>query len=275
MDQITRFYEEIGHQIKQFPGGIDALAEASGISKVTLWRWINGINLKYPDQHRVLQVLMAISNKKSLHELKTFFGPSLNLFLDTIYPPKNLTIGEQKELNIFEDYYYFLIYILAGNESGVSLEELFDTCGNIAAKKAGIDNLSIDSLNELGKFVLPKINELEQLEIIAKRENRYFRTQKSALIPLDDKRVIKFYSENVDNFLNPSDSHLGYNAFYTVFESIEPSLAKELALDTQNFFLECYKKIEQGKCKNGVPYQMMFLSEKLTFNNDLLSQGGK
>lgn len=268
MDQLAKFYEELGHQIKQYPAGIDALAEASGVSKVTLWRWGNGINLKYPDHHRVLQVLMVISNQNSLTGVKSFFGGALSEYLKTTPSSNYLKITQEKEINLLQDYYFFLIYLFTGNESGASVEELIETCGNIAAKKAGFEDLSLEAILELGKLVLPKIKELENRELIIYKEGRYFRNQNAVYIPLDENQIVNYFCQNLENFVKPKDFPFGFNAFYTVVESIKPEVAKELALDTRNFFEECLRKMENGKCKNGIPYQLILSAERMEFFPD-------
>ena len=83
MDKVRDFYLELSPIIAKSRIPLDTLCRDSCASKVTIWRWINSINIKYPDPHKVLSVLSRISGKKEINDIADHYGGEIQYFLES------------------------------------------------------------------------------------------------------------------------------------------------------------------------------------------------
>ncbi|RLA64671.1 MAG: hypothetical protein DRQ88_07270 [Epsilonproteobacteria bacterium] len=82
MENVRDFYLELSPIIAKSKIPLDTLCRESFASKVTIWRWINSINKKYPDPHKVLSVLSRISGKKEIDDIAGHYGGEIQNFLE-------------------------------------------------------------------------------------------------------------------------------------------------------------------------------------------------
>ena len=83
MDNVREFYLELSPIIARSKIPLDTLCRESYASKVTIWRWINRINKKYPDPHKVLSVLSRISGKREIGDIAGYYGGEIQVFLES------------------------------------------------------------------------------------------------------------------------------------------------------------------------------------------------
>ena len=122
MQTVESFYNELTPVLEKIKGSPEAFLEGTEVSKVTLWRWTNGINRKYPDPHKLLSILMKISGKKNFKEILSYFGGEIENYLS-----KSLSMlhGESfvewdLEVNqneIITDFQSFIIFVLCEMEA--------------------------------------------------------------------------------------------------------------------------------------------------------------
>jgi hypothetical protein len=82
MDKVRNFYQELSPIISKSKIPINVLCRETYASKVTIWRWLNQINKKYPDPHKVLSVLSRICGKKEVKEIAGLYGGEIQFFLE-------------------------------------------------------------------------------------------------------------------------------------------------------------------------------------------------
>lgn len=83
MDQVREFYRELSPIISKSKIPLDTLCRDTYASKVTIWRWINSINKKYPDPHKVVSVLSKISGKKEIVDIADHYGGEIRYFIES------------------------------------------------------------------------------------------------------------------------------------------------------------------------------------------------
>ncbi|RLA63803.1 MAG: hypothetical protein DRQ88_06890 [Epsilonproteobacteria bacterium] len=272
MESVQTFYQELSPILEKHRDKLEDLVQGTQTSKVTVWRWLNGINSKHPDPNKLLSVLSKVSGRNKIQEVALFFGGEIKEFLENSFShsfKNELFIDpELKEFDesVINDFYSYIVFSLCGTEAGSTEEEIISTLGNIVIKKADIpDELINDELiYSHGVFGKKKINDLINAHIIELKENgRYSRTKKN--IRLDPDFSTKYLAEIIPTFLKTEEAHLGMNSFYGYQETIPVSIAQELAADTTEFFIKCYEKMNKYKTEDGIPYQLMAFGERLSF----------
>ena len=83
MDNVNEFYQELSPIIARSKIPLGTLCNETYASKVTIWRWINKINQKYPDPHKVLSVLSRISGKREIGDIAGYYGGEIQIFLES------------------------------------------------------------------------------------------------------------------------------------------------------------------------------------------------
>ena len=273
MESVQTFYKELSPILEKHRDNLDKLVEGTQVSKVTVWRWLNGINTKYPDPNKLLSVLRKVSGHFHIKEIAPGFGGQIAAFLEESFPAtfsdSFIFTDSPDDLNslIQKDLYSFLVFTLCGNIGGASEEDLINTIGNIVVRKAEIPQelITEEIIASHGLIAKTKINELLKLGVIELREgNKYHRKIKD--INLDASVVSKYFGDIIPSFLRTDEFALGFNAFFTYQETIPKEIANELAKDTRKFFKNCYEKMNNHRCINGIPYQIINFADRMCFD---------
>ncbi len=281
MDPVKEFYTDLSRILEPYKDNLQNLADETGVSKVSLLRWKNGINKNYPDVNKILPVLVKVSGLNKTRDVGNFFGGYIEKFVNDflpIYSSENYqVIDKSSSTDFIPDFYSFIIILLCGTESGVSKFEIEGIIGNLAVQKLGLPRADItdELIKANGVIARKRIAELLEKEFIyCDADGVYSLTQKD--INLNVSHLKEYLPMVMENFLKPEEYSKGYNAIFTYTESIPLDLANELARDTKDFFEKSYKKMQERKDKNGIPYTIINFSERLWFGErEPLQKGGK
>lgn len=283
MESVQTFYKELSPILEKHRDSLDKLVDGTQVSKVTVWRWLNKINTKYPDPNKLLSVLRKVSGHFHIKEIAPGFGGEIENFLKESFPStfaeSFIFADTSEDLNtvIQKDFYTFLIFSLCGNIGGASEESIINTVGNIAVKKAEIPKelLTQEIIKSHGFVGKNKLNELLKLGVIELRnDNKYHLIIKD--VRLDSSVISKYLSEIIPSFHRLDEAHLGYNALFSYQETIPYEIANELAKDTKKFYMRCMDKMNEHRCDDGIPYQIINYGDRMVFDNlkDNPSEGG-
>ncbi|RLA63951.1 MAG: hypothetical protein DRQ88_11735 [Epsilonproteobacteria bacterium] len=273
MNPIEELYTELSKILSPYKDNLQKLADETGVSKVTLWRWSTKSNTSYPDVDRVLRVLAKIAGLNKRKDIANYYGGTIEDFIlkDScpISSSYNIEIlDSESPTQAITDFYSFLLFSICGTERGATEEELINVIGNIAIKKSGFPKADVtqELINAHGSIASSKIKDLVRKEIIARNEQgRFHRTIKNITIDLETSMI--YLPQVMEEMLKPEEFNRGCNAIFAYTESISPELANELAIDTKKFFKRCYEKMEAGKTTNGIPYTIINFAERLWFDS--------
>jgi hypothetical protein len=272
VESVQTFYKELSPILEKHRDSLDKLVDGTQASKVTVWRWLNKINTKYPDPNKLLSILSKISGMKNIKKIGIFFGGDIKKYLEESFPGtysedyKMAHDFEDKELGKIKDFYTFLVYTMCGNFGGASKTELINTIGNVASKRAEIPKecLTQELINSYGVIAIQKINDLLNFGVIELKSNgKYHRTTKN--MHYESDFMMEYYPKMIKSFFRPEEVSLGFNVIAGYQETIPSNIANEIAKDTKDFFLRCKKKMDENSCENGIPYQIINFGERLTF----------
>jgi hypothetical protein len=276
MQNVEAFYNELTPILEKIKESPEAFLDGTEVSKVTLWRWTNGINRKYPDPHKLLSLLSKISHKDNVIEVADHFGENISSFLKHSFPTffqmgKKGPKIEELQNSIFQDFNTFMIFILCETESGASKEELIHTIGSLAFKKIGLtpEEISADLITPYGSLVEGKINDLVKMGVLdLDKDQRYHARVKDIIFNVDT--ITRFFPEIISGFTRKSNVDMDLSGIFGYQQTIPLELAKEIKKETKEFFLKCYSKMKENKCKGGIPYQIINFSDKLFFEKNEL-----
>jgi hypothetical protein len=276
MQNVQAFYDELTPILEKVKDTPDTFLEGTGVSKVTLWRWMNGINRKYPDPHKLISLLAKISGKKDAREVITYFGGEISKFLlgslTFLFDQRMEDKIEQNQDEIFKDSQTFFIFILCETESGASKEEILHTLANLAFKKLGIngEDITEELIKSYKSVISGKILELETNGIIYLGDDNKYHTKVKDII-FNTQTCHRFYPEILAGFRRDSDYDRLYHGLFGYQQSIPEELAREIKIETKEFFLKMYKKMRDNRTNNGVPFQIVNFSDKLSFDRTNLN----
>jgi hypothetical protein len=273
MQTVESFYNELTPVLEKIKGSPEAFLEGTEVSKVTLWRWTNGINRKYPDPHKLLSVLMKISGKKNFKEVTDHFGGEIGNYLEkTLSGFLNESLSESNfdnnQIEILEDFQSFLIFSLCETEAGSSRMELINSLANLSFKKLGLSEKDItqDFINSYGEIVDKKIQILFKRGALELDCDGKYHTKKKEMV-FNTEIVRNHYPELIRSYSRPEEASLGFTTMWGYNQSIPVSLAKEIKDETKEFFRKIHQKMNTNKSKDGVPYQVIFWTDRLNFDN--------
>ncbi len=273
MQNVESFYNELTPVLEKIKESPEAFLEGTEVSKVTLWRWTNGINRKYPDPHKLLSVLMKISGKKKFKEIVDHFGGEISEYLcNTLsgYLDESLSQSnfEENQNEILGDFQSFLIFNLCETEAGANRIELVNSLANLSIKKLGLSEKDVTSefLKSYGDIVDKKIQILITKGILELESDGKYHTKKKELAYNTDISINHF-PEMIRWYSRPHEAHLGFTTMWAYNQSIPISLAKEIKNETKEFFRKIHQKMLNNKSKDGVPYQVIYWTDRLNFDN--------
>ena len=82
MNKAELFYTELSPIVEKYSGDLKQVSKETGISKTSLWRWINKINSKLPNPYNVLSLLSLDSGEKSVEKIALYYGGEIAKFLE-------------------------------------------------------------------------------------------------------------------------------------------------------------------------------------------------
>lgn len=272
MQNVETFYNELTPILAKIENP-DVFLEGTEVSKVTLWRWTNGINRKYPDPHKLLSVLMKISGKRNFKEIveqfegeiSNYLCNSLSGFLDDTLSESSF---EENQNEVLDDFQSFLIFNLCETEAGSSRKELINTLGNLSIKKLGLSekDVTLDFLKSYSEIVDKKIQVLIKKGVLELGNDGKYHTKKKEVV-YNSELSIKHFPEIIKGYSRPNEAHLGFTTMWAYNQSIPISLAKEIKNETKEFFRKIHQKMMNNKCRDGVPYQVIYWTDRLNFDN--------
>lgn len=272
MDSLKEFYQELANTLSNHQESLQKLADATGVSRSTLWRWSNETNRSYPDADKLLRVLSEISGLNNRKDLSRYYGGKIEVFIDSFCPVSSeiglKILKSESPTKSITDFYSYVVFSICGTRRGATEEELVNVIGNLAINRSGIPKADItqELINAHGSIAKTKIKDLVQKEIIYRNdEGRFHRTTKD--ITLDLKTSLTYLPNIISEMLKPEEFHKGYNAIFAYTESIPLTLANELSIETKQFFKSCLEKIEANKTKDGVPFTIINFAERLWFDS--------
>jgi hypothetical protein len=273
MQNVESFYNELTPILEKIKESPEAFLEGTEVSKVTLWRWTNGINRKYPDPHKLLSVLMKISGKKSLKEVLNYFEGEISKYLkDSLSGLLGESFGEsnfeENQDEMLKDFQLFLIFTLCETEAGSTKNELINSLARLSFKKMGLSEKDVtpDFLKSYSDIVEKKIQILLSKGVLILGNDRKYHTKKKEVV-FNSTTSINHYPELIRTYSRPDEAHLGFTTLWGYNQSIPISLAKEIKTETKEFFQKIHKKMIENKSKDGIPYQVIYWTDRLNFDN--------
>lgn len=272
MQNVESFYNELTPILAKIENP-DEFLEGTEVSKVTLWRWINGINRKYPDPHKLLSVLIKMSGKKNFKEVVNHFGGEISNYLSNtlsgfLEDSLSESSFEDKQNEVLGDFQSFLIFNLCETEAGASRIELINSLANLSIKKLGLSekDVTTEFLKSYAEIVDKKIQILITKGVLELTDDGKYHTKKKEVV-YNAEISIKHFPEIIRGYSRPQEAHLGFTTMWTYNQSIPISLAKEIKNETKEFFRKIHQKMMNNKSKEGVPYQVIYWTDRLNFDN--------
>lgn len=273
MQNVESFYNELTPILEKIKESPEAFLEGTEVSKVTLWRWTNGINRKYPDPHKLLSVLMKISGKKNFKEVVNHFGGEISNYLcitlsGFLEGSLSESSFEDNQNEVLGDFQSFLIFSLCETEAGASKIELINSLANLSIKKLGLSEKDVTPEFEksYGEIVDNKIQMLIKKGILELAKDGKYHTKKKEVV-FNTETVANHYPELIRAYSRPQEAHLGFTTMWGYNQSIPVSLAKEIKNETKEFFRKIHQKMINNKSKDGIPYQVIYWTDRLNFDN--------
>jgi hypothetical protein len=270
MNPVKEFYEEMGNILKSHD--LQELTETTKVSKVTMWRWVNAINSKFPDKDKVLRVLSHISGLDTSKSLADYYGGKISSFIlqgdySDSMPVKYSPVGDI-QTEFIDDFYSYVIFRICGTKRGATENELINVIGNLAIKKSGLPNADVtqELINAHGKIATNKIKELISKEIIFRNsDGRFSRAVKDITFP--SRFSVEYLPKVLGEMIKPEEATLGYNSLFSYTESISDEAAKELAKRTKEFFTDSVKFMNDNTKIDGTPYTIINFAERFWFDS--------
>ena len=191
---VEGYFEQNPHM------SMNALAMRSGVGATTLRRIRSNSIKGDPAPHTVLGLVSSITSERRLSVLiKKFDGPLGELLKETFGPYVENNLAHQFSPDLshhLKDPTAYLVYKLAANRCGVTLEDVKDNYGRVGVKK---------------------LKELEDLNLIELKDDVYHALRKD--YALDVHTVANHLPQLVSHY-KPDDIEKGQNLFYTMSESL-------------------------------------------------------
>jgi transcriptional regulator with XRE-family HTH domain len=223
---------------------LNALAQRSGVAATTLRRLMQDETNSVMAPHSVLSLVSYLNREKCLSKiLKNTEGPVGELlrkcFDQFVFSEEKSNHKMDQSLNdLFNDKTTYLIYKMAANVCGASLEKVKNNFGLMGVN-------IVDDLMEKGWLFLDEKNRIH-----AKEKN----------FSVDLLKAKELTHELVNQY-KPSDVERGYNLFYSLSEGLNMAGIKAV----KKIELEAVKKVHEimnNKDFLGeVPYFSIFLSD--------------
>ena len=263
-------YSELQKCIEQYSAGIGSLAIKVGISKPTLWRWLNLKNRGAPNPYHVLSLARFATKKDTLVEVIEHATPSISSFLSKSFPKDLQSTSPQLNLGLnehLEDFYCYFIYLLCGTEKPMKRSDIKHAIGtyllNTLNNNAEEKNLTKDKIESYGEVAELKIDQLIANNLL-KEENRVLvRTANVGKIKVS---ISKKHLPKLFTFFKEKNMSSNSNMMYAYQESIPRKTIEKIIEIQYKAFIECYQLMEASKCKDGENYILTTFFENFNFD---------
>ena len=121
-------------------------------------------------------------------------------------------------------------------------------------------------LQSYGEIVEKKIQELLNKDALIFGDDGKYHTKKKEVI-FNTDISLNYFPEMLKGFARPEEAHFGFTTLGGYNQSIPVSLAKEIKTETREFFKRVHEKMINNKTKDGVPFQVIYWTDRLTFDN--------
>lgn len=222
---------------------LNALAQRSGVPATTMRRLMQEEQRSELAPHSVLALVSYLLKEKKISKiLKLIDGPVaqlLNKCFDQFIFDEKSEHEMSVDLNkIFQDKYCYLIYKMAANQCGVSIEEVKDAFGLMGLKK---------------------LNELIEKEIITPdRNGRLHAGQKNFSVDLS---LAHDLSHALIDLYKPCDVKLGMNLFYSLSEGMNEEGIKRIKEVEKEAVKKVHELMNTKELMGEIPYFALVVSD--------------
>lgn len=232
--------------LEKHPGlTLNALAQRSGVAATTMRRLMQEEGRSELAPHTVLALVSYLLKEKKLSRLlKMTEGPVSELlnkcFDKFIFDESASSYEMDNDLNVlFQDRYYYLIYKMAANACGTSIEEIKNAFGLIGLKK----------LNDL----------MAKGQISALDDNgRLHARQKNFTV---DLTLAHELSHSLLDLYKPCDVKSGLNLFYSLSEGMNEEGIKKIKEIEKEAVKKIFDLMNDKKLQGEIPYFALMVSD--------------
>ncbi len=222
---------------------LNALAQRCGVPATTMRRLVQEEQRSELAPHSVLSLVSYLLKEKKISKiLKTIQGPVADLlnkcFDQFIFDEKSSNHEMSNDLNtIFQDKISYLIYKLAANKCGTTIEEIKDTLGLVG---------------------LRKLNDLIEKNWIFALEDRFHAKQKNFSVDLALGHEL---SHALIDMYKPCDVDQGMNLFYSLSEGMTEEGIKKIKDIEKEAVKKIYDLMNTESLQGKIPYFAVVISD--------------
>lgn len=241
------------HYLEKHPGlSLNALAQRSGVAATTMRRLMQEEQRSELAPHSVLALVSYLLKEKKISKiLKMTDGPVAELlnkcFDQFIFDQKSADHEMHSDLNtLFQDKLSYLIYKLAANKCGTSIEEVKDAFGLVGLKK---------------------LNDLIEKNLIESTLDRLHARQKNFSV---DLCLAHELSHSLIDLYKPCDVKSGFNLFYSLSEGMNEEGIKKIKEIEKDAVKKIFELMNNEKMQGTIPYFALVVSDVMgaTPSND-------
>ena len=235
---------------------LNALAQRCGVPATTMRRLVQEEQRSELAPHSVLSLVSYLLKEKKISKiLKNVQGPVADLlnkcFDQFIFDEKSSDHEMSNDLNtIFQDKISYLIYKLAANKCGTTIEEIKDTLGLIGLKK---------------------LNDLIEKNWIVASEDRLHAKQKNFSVDLALGHEL---SHALVDMYKPCDVKHGMNLFYSLSEGMTEEGIKKIKEIEKEAVKKIYDLMNTEALQGTIPYFAVVISDVMGFTPTDTNQCG-
>lgn len=222
---------------------LNALAQRSGVPATTMRRLMQEEQRSELAPHSVLALVSYLLKEKKISKiLKSIQGPVADLlkrcFDQFIFDEKSSDHEMHSDLNtIFQDKFSYLIYKMAANKCGTSIEEV---------------------KNALGLVGLKKLNDLIEKNWIILQDERLHARQKNFSV---DLALAHELSHALVDMYKPCDVKHGMNLFYSLSEGMSEEGIKKIKEIEKEAVKKIYDLMNNEDMQGSIPYFALIVSD--------------
>ena len=222
---------------------LNALAQRCGVPATTMRRLMQEEQRSELAPHSVLSLVSYLLKEKKISKiLKTVHGPVaevLNKCFDQfIFDEKTSDHEMSQDLNtVFQDKFSYLIYKMAANKCGTSIEEI---------------------KNALGLVGLKKLNDLIEKNWIVAEDDRLHAKQKNFSV---DLALAHELSHALIDMYKPCDVKHGLNLFYSLSEGMNEEGIKKIKEIEKEAVKKIYDLMNTTNLQGTIPYFTVVVSD--------------
>lgn len=224
---------------------LNALATRCGVPATTMRRLMQEEQRSELAPHSVLALVSYLLKEKKISKiLKNVHGPVAEIlnkcFDQFIFDEKSSDHEMSNDLNtIFQDKFSYLIYKLAANKCGTTIEEVKNTLGQVGLKK----------LNDL----------IEKNWILANTiDNRLHARQKNFSV---DLAIAHELSHALVDLYKPCDVKQGLNLFYSLSEGMSEEGIKKIKEIEKDAVKKIFDLMNCENYQGTIPYFALIVSD--------------